>query len=269
VSAATASAAPRRGVTQGRVLISEWIKFRSLRSTWFSLGAAVLISIGLGILFSALRGHDVHTHHDIGEFFDSTQTSLRGIHLAQLAFGVLGVLLITGEYATGLIKATLVAVPRRLPVPVAKAVVFAVVSYVLATLMCLIAFLGGQAVLHGYHLGVSLGDPGTVRAIFAGGFYLTAVGLLGLGFGFLVRNTGGAIAALFGTVLVLPLLAQALPQSWQDHVNKYLPLSIGSNLISVHRDGHPLSPGAGVAVLIGYLAVVWIAAVVVLRRRDA
>jgi ABC-2 type transport system permease protein len=268
VTAATATA-PNRGVTQSRVLVSEWIKFRSLRSTWYSLGAAMLISIGLGMLFSGLRGHDVHTHRQFGELLDPTEVSLRGIHLAQLAFGVLGVLLITGEYATGMIKATLIAVPRRVPVPIAKALVFGTASYVLATVMCLLAFLGGQAMLSSYDLGVSLSSPGSVRAVLCGGIYLTVVGLLGLGFGFIVRSTGGAIAALFATVLVLPLLAQALPSSWQHHVNKYLPLTIGNALISVHRDADQLAPGAGIAVLAGYLAVVWAIAVVVLHRRDA
>lgn len=257
----------RPGVTQARVLVSEWIKLRSLRSTWFSLAAAGLATIGLGILFSALRGHDASVHHDFG--IDPTGISLRGMYLAQLAVGVLGVLFVSGEYATGMIRATLSAVPRRVPVLVAKAVVFGAVAYVASTIMTLIAFLAGQAVLDTWHYGVSLGDPATVRAVLGAGLYLMIVGLMGLGLGFAIRSTGGAIASLFGVILVLPALAQALPSSWQNDINKYLPMNIGNELISRHPDAHSLSTGAGIVVLLVWTAVAIAAGLAVLRRRDA
>ena len=118
-------------VTQWRVIVSEWIKLRSLRSTLFSLLAAVVCTVGLGILISALRANDFKQNgFTPGPGFDPTLVSLRGIYLAQLAIGVLGVLVITGEYSTGMIRATLAAVPRRLPVLWAKALVFAAVVFV-------------------------------------------------------------------------------------------------------------------------------------------
>ena len=238
------------GVTQPRTVVSEWIKFRSLRSTWWSIGIALLISVGLGILFSDLRGNDIASHGGFEP--DQTALSLRGFYLAQLAVGVLGVLFVTGEYSTGMIRATLSAVPRRAPVWVAKVAVFAGVIFAITLVAAFVAFLGGQAVLGTYHvhggfnagpnggvtftpgsttlhsLGVSISHPGSLRAILGAALYMTGVGLLGLGCGFILRNTGAAIAALFGLLLVLPLLAQALPSSEQQHISKFLPLLAGT-----------------------------------------
>jgi hypothetical protein len=265
--AVSAAGHGRPGVTERRVLNSEWIKLRSLRSTWFSFGAAMLIVIGLGTLFSAIRGRDAALHHVLD--LDATQLSLRGIYLAQLAVGVLGVLLITGEYATGMIRASLTAVPRRLPVLIAKSAVFGVLTFVLSTAMSLIAFLAGQAVLSSDHLGVSLSSPGAAQAVLGGGLYLTIVGLLGLGCGFALRNTGGAIATLFGLLLVLPLLAQALPSSWQNHVDKYLPMPAGTAILSTQTSTDTLAPWTGMAVFALYGVAALVVGLLVLRRRDA
>jgi ABC-2 type transport system permease protein len=256
-------------VTQWRVVNSEWIKFKSLRSTWISFGAALIAAIGLGILFSALHGHFAARNggQEIG--FDPTQVSLRGLFLAQLAVGVLGVLMITGEYSTGMIRASLTSVPRRVPVLVAKVVVFATATFLIATPASLIAFLGGQAALHTEHLGVSLSSPGAARAVIGGGLYLVVVGLLGLGCGFAIRNTGGAIATLFGLILVLPLLAQALPSTWQNHIDRYLPLNAGAAIMSTHPESGTLGPWAGLAVFAAYAVAALVIGLIVLRRRDA
>ena len=278
-------------VTQRRVVGSEWIKFRSLRSTWWSIGIALLISVGLGLLFSALRGNDMQTHGGFEP--DQTALSLRGFYLAQLAAGVLGVLFVTGEYGTGMIRATLSAVPRRAPVWAAKAAVFAAVIFVVTLAAAFVAFLGGQAILHGYvahlfseagpngvvnvvpgltpgiRLGVPLSHPGSLRAIFGAALYMTGIGLLGLGCGFAIRNTGGAIATLFGLVLVLPLLAQALPNSLQQDVSKYLPLIAGTAGMTTVRAGDQLAPWAGLGVFALYVVAALAIGLVVLRRRDA
>ncbi|HEU5007667.1 MAG TPA: ABC transporter permease [Jatrophihabitantaceae bacterium] len=281
------------GVTQMRAVDSEWIKFRSLRSTWWSIGVALLISIGLGVLFSYLRGYDI-VHHG-GFEPDQTALSLRGFYLAQLAVGVLGVLFITGEYSTGMIRATLSAVPKRVPVWVAKIVVFSVVIFLITLVAAFIAFLSGQAVLSGYQvhgmfltgpkggvgfvsgpgvgtwhsLGVSISHPGSLRAIFGAALYMVGVGLLGLGCGFVVRNAGGAIAALFGLLLVLPLLAQALPSSLQQHVSKYLPLLAGTAGMTTQHDPDQLAPWAGLGVFALYVLAALGIGLYVLHRRDA
>lgn len=267
---ATGNDVPAIRVTQRRAFGSEWIKFRSLRSTWFSFGAALLVAIGLGILFSALRGHDIHTHGGKDVLgFDPTELSLRGMFLAQLAVGVLGVLFITGEYSTGMIRASLSAVPKRVPVFLAKIGVFAGVTFVIATVAGLIAFLGGQAALHSYHLGVSLSSPGAARAVIGSGLYLTLVGLLALGCGFALRNTGGAIATLFGLLLVLPILGEALPSSWQVHVVRYLPMNAGTAIMTTGRHTDILGPWQGLGVFALYVAAALTTGLYVLRRHDA
>lgn len=283
----------RLGVSQLRTVNSEWIKFRSLRSTWWSIGIALLISVGLGILFSDLRGHDIATHGGFEP--DPTALSLRGFYLAQLAVGVLGVLFITGEYSTGMIRATLSAVPTRVPVWIAKIAVFAAVIFLITLVAAFVAFLGGQAVLGTYHvaggftsgpkggvvftqgvtigslhsLGVSLAHPGSVRAIFGAALYMLGVGLLGMGCGFAVRNAGGAIAALFGLLLVLPLLAQALPSSEQQHVSKFLPLLAGTAGMNTQHGSDQLAPWTGLGVFALYVVAALGVGLLVLRRRDA
>jgi ABC-type transport system involved in multi-copper enzyme maturation permease subunit len=282
----------RLRVTQARTIVSEWIKFRSLRSTLWSILIALLISVGLGILFSNLRGNDIASHGGFEP--DQTALSLRGFYLAQLAVGVLGVLYVTGEYSTGMIRATLSAVPRRFPVWVAKIAVFAASIFAITVVAAFVAFLGGQAVLSAYHvhgsfvpgpnggvafssgsaatvhsLGVSISHPGSVRAIFGAAFYMVGVGLLGLGCGFIIRNAGGAIAALFGLLLVLPLLAQALPSSLQQHVSKFLPLLAGTAGMNTVSGTDQLSPWAGLGVFAIYVVAALGVGLFVLRRRDA
>jgi hypothetical protein len=140
---------------------------------------------------------------------------------------------------------------------------------VISTAASLIAFLGGQAALHADGLGVSLSSPGALRAVFGGGLFLMIVGLLGLGCGFAIRNTGGAIATLFGLILVLPLLAQAFPQSWQNHINQYLPLSAGMQLITTSHESGNLHPLSGGLVFAAYAVVSLVIGAIVLARRDA
>jgi hypothetical protein len=258
------------GLSFPRVIRSEWIKLRSLRSTVYTLTASVAITVGLGILFcsfvvarwSVLSPADRAT-------IDPVSTSIRGVLLAQLAMGVLGVLFITGEYATGQIRATLTAVPRRLPVLAAKLGVFAVVAAVVSVISTVIAFLIGQAILSADHIGVSLADPGVARAVIGAGLYLAGVGLLGMALGFIFRATAGSVATLYGILLVLPLLADVLPASWAAHIVPYLPGDAGTAVMQVHPDPHTLAPWTGFALFLGYVAVAVVAAVVLLRRRDA
>ena len=190
--------------------------------------------------------------------------------LAQLAIGVLGVLMITGEYSTGMIRSSLAAVPHRNPVLIAKALVFAVSAFVVTEAVGFAAFLLGQQALASTHLQASLSTPGAVRAVIGGALYLTLIGLLGVGLGFLIRNTAGAIATLFGMVLVLPLLANALPSPYSTDVAKYLPLNAGTQIMTAtHPDPNLLGPWAGIGVTALYALAALIAGAVMLKRRDA
>jgi ABC-2 type transport system permease protein len=255
------------------VIRSEWIKLRSLRSTWYSLLATVVIITGLGTLFSALRAH--RFSQDVGPGgrvfgFDATQVSLRGVFLAQLAIGVLGVLVITGEYSTGMIRSSIAAVPHRQPVLIAKALVFAIMAFVVTFVAAFFAFIFGQQALASTHAQASLSTPHAVRAIFGAALYLTVIGLLAVGLGFLVRNTAGAIAALFGVVLVLPLLTNALPDPYSTDISKYLPLNAGTQIM-VTRNFDPtmLGPWTGLGVTALYAVVAIVGGAVMLKRRDA
>jgi ABC-type transport system involved in multi-copper enzyme maturation permease subunit len=251
------------------VILSEWIKLRSLRSTVFALLAAIVCTVGLGILISALRANDIKNHPFIGDRFDVTAMSLRGIYLAQLAVGVLGVLVISGEYSTGMIRATLSAVPRRLPVLWAKALVFSVVVFVVMGLASLVAFEGGQAFFARAGVHVGLSSPGAARAVLGGALYLTVVGLLSVGLGFLLRNTAGAIATLFGLLLVLPAIVSALPPSLYADVYRFLPMVAGAQAMTTTGDPSLLAPWPGIGVFALYAVAAMALGAFALRRRDA
>ena len=256
-------------VTQARVLLSEWTKIRSLRSTVFSLLAAIVFIVGLSVLVPSVTvAH--WPPHDLREAtaFDPTTRSLSGIFLAQLAIGVLGVLLISGEYATGMIRATFAAVPARLPVLWAKATVFATVTLALMVPSVLGAFWIGQSILTSKHLQAKLSDPGVLRAVIGAALYLTVVGLLGIGLGALLRNTAAGISSLFGLLFVLPIIVRFLPSSWADPINKYLPSSAGEAITHVHPDPTMLAPWTGFGLFCAYAIAILIAAAVSLRRRD-
>lgn len=256
-------------VTFGRVLRSEWIKLRSLRSTVFTFLAALTLMVGLGSLFSwGLESHLAERRDELAGF-DATLHSLRGMFLAQLAVGVLGVLVITGEYATGMIRASLTAVPRRLPVLWAKALIFGIVAFVVMAVACFAAFSAGQRILGVQHLGVGVGDAHVVRAVLGAAAYLTGVGLLGLAIGAILRSTAGAIATLVGLVLVLPILGAILPSSWSANITPYLPSSAGQAIVNVVPDPGGMAPWTGFALFAVYVVGALGLAAVFLRRRDA
>jgi hypothetical protein len=200
--------------------------------------------------------------------FDPTRISLSGVFLAQLAIGVLGVLIIGGEFSTGMIRSSVAAVPRRLPVLWAKAVVFGVVSLALMVVAALAAFTVGQRILATQHIETTLGAPGVTRAVLGAAAYLTLVGLLGLGLGAALRNSAGAISTLVAAVLVLPILVNFLPSDWQVHIARWLPSAAGQSMMSVHTTTSELTPGAGALVLVLYVVVVGAVGALALRSRD-
>ncbi len=251
-------------LSMGRVFKSEWIKIRSLRSTVWTLLAAVVVVIGLGLIVSASQASQRTVDRD----FDPVLSSLGGTFLAQLAIGVLGVLIISGEYATGSSRSTFAAVPKRLPVLWAKAVVYAVVAFVVMTVAAFIAFFGGQAALSSKHRNVSLSDPGVLRAVFGSPVYLVLIGLIGLALGTLIRSSAGSIAALFGLIFVLPIIFGLLPGDLSHDIRPYLPLNAGQSLFQLRPDSDSLSPGAGVGVMAAYAAVLLAFAAFLLKRRD-
>jgi len=257
-------------VSQVRVIRSEWTKLRSVRSTVFSLLAAVGFVLGLAVLVPSVTvAH--WPPRDPGEVlsFDPTTRSLAGVFLAQLAIGTLGVLVVTAEYATGMIRATLTAVPTRLPALWAKVIVYALVTLVLMIPSAVGAFLIGQSIFTRKNLQTHLTAPGVTRAVIGSALYLTLIGVLGLGLGTVLRNTAGAISTLFGVLFVLPIIVHFLPVSTSDSVGKYLPSSAGQAITHVRADPTSLAPWTGFGLFAVYTAVVLAIAAVTLRRRDA
>jgi ABC-type transport system involved in multi-copper enzyme maturation permease subunit len=226
---------------------------------------------GLGILVAAVQmSRWTHLHPDERATYNSLDPAVGGWHLAQLAIGVLGVMVISGEYSTGMIRSSLMAVPRRLPVLWAKIGVFAAVTFVLMLIATFISFFGVQAIVTQHHQQHALGDPGALRIVIGAALYLTALGIMGVAIGTVVRNTAGGIALFVGLLFVLPGITAILPASLADAISPYLPLNAGSGVTAiVFENAHHLSPWGGFAVFCGYTALAVAAGAVVLGRRDA
>jgi ABC-type transport system involved in multi-copper enzyme maturation permease subunit len=269
-----ASALPRLErvgrVTLWRVAVSEWTKLRSLRSTRRSMLVAVVLGLGFPLLFATILAHR-WSHLSPQERADRNplDVALSGVHVSQLAIGVLGVLVISGEYSTGMIRSTMIAVPKRLPVLWAKAGVFAVVGFALMLPTVLIAFFGSQAILRSHDiLQISFSHPGVARTVIGGAVYLMLVGVFALGLGAIVRNTAGGIALYAAIIFVIPPLLNILPTDWYNAINPYLPSTAGDAIFSLTHGSDTLAPWPGFFLFLGYTALSLGIAAVLLVRRD-
>jgi ABC-type transport system involved in multi-copper enzyme maturation permease subunit len=258
-------------VTQARVLVSEWTKFRSLRSTLYTLLTGVVLTIGIGAVFSAVTASQYHTFSASQRAsFNAVTTSLNGAAFAVVAFGVLGVLAMSGEYGTGMIRSSLTAVPRRLPVLWGKLAVFAGTIFSVSFIASLISFFLGQALLSSHHLNVALSAPGALRSVIGVALYVTVAGMIGVALGALLRNSAAGISTFAALFFVIPPLAGLLPASVSNHLGPYLPSNAGGVLWGGASNVHnALSPWTGFGLLCGYAAVLVAAAAWRLRRADA
>ncbi len=261
---------PGRIVTQRQVLRSEWIKLWSLRSTRWSLALGVL-GLLLGIVVSAfvMARWSSFTLPQRRQF-SPVDTALVGWHLAELAIGVLGVLVICGEYSTGMIRSTFMAVPARLPVLWAKIAVFAAVTFAFALPMTFVGFFGAAAVLTQHHVAPTLSSPGALRCLLAIPIYLAVLAVFTVSLGALLRNTAGGIAAFAGIIFVVPGIVSVLSTSLRNAINPYLPSNAASAFFTARPDpaDHLLRPWAGFGVFCAYTAALLLAAAVQLVRRD-
>jgi ABC-2 type transport system permease protein len=266
------AAVPPHRAGFGHLLLAEWTKIRSLRSTVWSLILLVVLTVGFTTLFMSLTvaqwntGRGAHAEiiaDPVGAILGS------GNEFGQLTICVLGVLVISSEYSSGVIRASLLAVPRRIPMLAAKAVVFAVLVFVLGEVVSFVSFFVGQAILRS-HVVVSLSDPGVTRAVFGEGLYLTVLGLFAMAIGGLIRHTAGGITGVIGFVLVLAPLSQLLPGKAGTYVHAYLPSEAGRLIAQAHQQaGNVLSPWQGFGVFCLWTAVLLAAAGYFLYRRDA
>ncbi|MGW7682908.1 hypothetical protein ACWGID_19375 [Kribbella sp. NPDC054772] len=271
-SGSAVSEKPRYRVTGPRVLRSETAKLWSLRSTWTTLGLGLLFLIAFGII-AAARYHSLVTsgRRMDPDFADSTTLSLAlfGVPLSQLALGVLGVLVMAGEYSTGTIRSTLAAVPRRLPVLWSKAAVYFVVALAIALVGTFTAFLVDSRILTGTRAALTISDAGVVRSLFGATLYLALVGVLGVALGAMLRSVAGAISALVAALMLVPGLISLLPTSWHNAIQPYLPSFAGESMYALHQAPHTLSPGHGLLVFVGWSALALAAAAWRLVRSDA
>jgi ABC-2 type transport system permease protein len=260
--------------TEGRygfrtVAQMEWLKLRSVRSTWWTLLVFAAGMIGVAVLVMIHQHWTTMSAADRAAF-DPTNDSFAGLAIGQLALGVLGVLAVTSEFSSGMIRATFAAAPRRPLVLAAKAAIVATVALVAGEILAFVAFGVGEAVLKSPAPHATLGQPGVLRAVLMAGAYPALIALIGLGLGALIRHTAGAISAVVGVLFVLPLILVPLGTSIQNSALQFMPMLIAENsLTAVKPVAHSLSPGVGLALLCGYAAVALAVGTWAVARRDA
>ena len=249
---------------------SEWIKFRSVRSGPVALLATVAIQLlGALLLSTGFRNGWATMSAADKAAFDPVYTSLEGILLAQLFVGALGVMTVTGEYTSGLIRGTFLATPQRRQVLAIKALVFAAVVWACCAVLSFAAFFVGQGQLTSPAKHVALGDPGVAGAVLGGGLYMLLVGLLGVFIGVLVRRTPAALAALFGVLILLPYAVGLLPGTFGSRLGEYLPSNAGEDGWRLLHGAYNLGTWPGLGVFAAYVAAAGVAAFALIRRRDA
>jgi ABC-type transport system involved in multi-copper enzyme maturation permease subunit len=235
----------------------------------WTLGLTVVLGIGISALATAeTRAHWSSMSLGSRLSFDPTSTSLIGVFFGQLTIGVLGVLVMTGEYGSGTIRATLAAAPRRALVLAAKAAVFGFVALVIAETVSFLSYFLGQALLTAPAAHTTLSSPGALRAVAGSGIYLGLIGLVALGLATIIRHTAGSISAFLGILLVLPILVHALPNSLANQIEKFMPDQIGASVVSLHQSD-AFGAWTGLLLMCGYAVVLLVAGGVLLVRRDA
>ncbi len=256
-------------VTFPRVIRSEWVKFRSLQSNWITMLSAAILMLVVGGISATFLSDTVAGGDGWADTTDPTTTSLSGMMLAQIIVGIVGVLAITSEFANGMIRASFAAVPKRLPVLWAKVVVVAGVTFAVMLPTMVAAFFLGQVIIGG-ELNAGLGDDGVLRAVIGSAGYVTAIALLGLAMGSILRQSAAAIGVVFTLLLIAPgLLGLVLPTSIEDATLKYLPSNAGQAVTWIGTSDGLLSPAVGALVVLGWVAAFLGIAAVLLKRRDA
>jgi ABC-2 type transport system permease protein len=256
-------------------VLAEWIKLRSVRSTLITLVLAAVSAVGIGA-FACARYAQQHAatvgqtaHGSVIVNLDATSQSLIGNALAQLAIGTLGVLIVTSEFGTGMIRASLAAMPQRGAWVAAKLSVFGVVALVVGQALTFASFGIGQAILHRQHIGASLGDPAALRSVVATGLYVALIGLLGATLGLIIRHTAGALTTLLGVLFVLPVLLGVLPIHLQSQAERFLPENIGEQAATAYQITNRFPPWGGIGLMVGYVVVLAAVGLLLLQRRDA
>ncbi|QGQ20127.1 ABC transporter permease subunit [Cellulomonas sp. JZ18] len=282
--AAAAPASHRSGqsaarVTFPRVVHAEWVKLWTLRSTYWTLGVALVVLVGFALI-GAISVREFP--EQLGDAADGSAALVSillqpGLIIGPLAFVVLAALTVTGEYATGAIRSSLAAVPARLPILAAKALVVAVVVFLATAIGTGLALLVGAAVVP--ELAPDWGAPEVVRVVLGGPLYVTALALFALAAGALLRNTAATVSLVIGLVLVVENALNAIPWEPLEYVRPLLPSTAGISVASTEAQieaagqmfprAFEISPWGGYGILLGWVVVLFVAAAVRLRTRDA
>ena len=246
----------------------EWQKLRTVRSTWYIVAIFAACMIGLAML---AVGHENYAQMSAASrvSFDPTRDAFLGLVLGQLLLGVLGVLAITTEFSSGMIRATFAAAPRRPLVLAAKAAVLGAVTLAAGEISAFAAFFAAQAMLKAPAPHATLGQPGVVRAVLMSGAYPALIALISLGIGAIVRHTAGAICAVVGVLFVLPLLFAPLSPAVQNVAQNFLPHPMANTLTAVRPFPHTLPPWLTFGLLCGYAVAALSAGSWAVTRRDA
>jgi ABC-2 type transport system permease protein len=258
--------APR--VTQARITLGEWIKLRTAKTNRITLLAGGAVTVIFGVIFSAAVSSGTAAGPLEG-ISNPVDISLRGTFIAQLVMGTLGVLLVAGEYSTGLIRTTMAAVGSRVGLVAAKVTVVGASVFSVMFVACTLAVLAGQAVYSGDEATSSLADPDVWRVIIGTSAYVTAVALIGVALGFILRSTASAIGTLVGCFFIFPTLSRLLPDAITDNLLKFFPTSAGDSLTAMNPGADLLSPGMAAVTLAVWVIGLLGLAVVLVRRRDA
>lgn len=253
------------------VVRSEWLKLRTVRSTFWTLAVTVVVMVGFSVLVCAAQvatWDQLSAEEQQANPINGASSALAGLSLAQLAVVVLGVMVISSEYSTGGIRSTFTAVPRRARVVIGKAVVLGLSTLVVGIVASFVAFFVGQLILATKHFEVGLGDPDVLRAVVGSGLYLAACSLFGLGIGLIVRNTGGGVTISVAALFVLPPLTMLIPGTVGDQIQKFITSNAGQTVAATGSAPDRLGPWVGYLVFTVWWLVLLGVGTWLVRRRD-
>ena len=273
------------GLSFGGILRSEWIKLRTLRSTMWCYAIIIGLTIGFGFLLAVAMPAGGMASQGVAPSADAQQAAwlqvtTLGIGFGELVSAVLGALVITGEYGTGMIRSTLTAVPKRTPALLAKAIVFGVTTFVVSLVALVATALLTAPLMPAKDIHPDFGDSNFWLAIVGGAGYLALIGVLALAIGTIIRNSAGGISAALGLILVAPVVLQILAgvtrEDWAQNLGSFLPSSAGGRMYSYAPAAIKpaegvvsLDPGQGLLVLVVWFVVLFAIGAILLKRRDA
>jgi ABC-2 type transport system permease protein len=263
----SAITATRTDGTLGRTVKAEWIKLSSIRSTWWTALAMIVLGAGFTTIICGVVAGDIAS----GKSGDSTGEYItQGLIFSQISAVVLGALVVTSEYGTGMIRSTLAATPGRSTVLAAKAIVLSGFLFVVGVITSFLGYFGGNAFFRHHGIGISLGDPHIFRSLVGAGLYMAGLGLLAAAVGLLVRHTAAAISIVLALVFIIGEVVSLIPGTVGEWITKLMPGNAGPPIVvPVDFGEHMLGPWTGFAVFVAEIAIVSLAGLALFQKRDA